>query len=340
MMAENSSRFSESYLISFVLPVYNEKANLEEFYQKIVAVMRVQSTAYELVFVDDGSTDGSFDVLSAIYQNDDNVKVVRLRKNFGKSAAYSAGFRYAKGDIIVTMDTDLQEDPSDLPLFIEKINQGYDMVIGWRRNRKGSVFKRFFSKIFNRVVSLVTRIPLHDFNCPFKVYRKAVLAEIEIYGELHRYIPVLAHSKGFLLKEVKIRHLPRIHGISKYGVERYHRGLLDLLTVIFITRFAKRPLHFLGLGGLAVCAVGFGILLFFTTAHFLYVFDLLTESRWRIHERPFLSLGILLMIVGTQFFSFGLLGELFITKTGAGGQKDGYSIAKVLGDDADGGGIE
>jgi glycosyltransferase involved in cell wall biosynthesis len=336
-MAENPSRYPETGLISFVLPVYNEEANLEDFYQKIVTVMRNHPAAYELVFVDDGSTDSSFDVLSAIYQHADNVKVVRFRKNFGKSAAYNVGFRQAKGDVIVTMDTDLQEDPGDLPLFMEKINQGYDMVVGWRYDRKESVSKRLFSKIFNRVVSLVTRIPLHDFNCPFKVYRKAVLAEIEIYGELHRYIPVLAHSKGFLLGEVKIRHLPRIHGISKYGMERYHRGLLDLLTVVFITRFAKRPLHFLGLGGLSVCAVGFGILLFFTAAHFLYVFDLLSESRWRIHERPFLSLGILLMIVGAQFFSLGLLGELFITRTGAGGQKAGYSIAEILGDDTDGG---
>jgi len=330
MTSSNTSHSTYPSLLSFVLPVYNETKNIRPLYQKISETMQHQPHDYELIFVDDGSSDGSFEGLHKIHHKDQKVKVIRFRKNFGKAAAYSAGFRKARGDIIITMDTDLQDDPGDIPLFLESIGQGYDMVIGWRHRRSDPINKTLPSKIFNKFVSMATKIPLHDFNCPFKAYRKEILSEIDIYGDLHRLIPVLASSKGFSLKEVRIRNLPRRHGKSKYGTERYLRGMLDLLTTIFITRFAKRPLHFLGLGGIIVCAFGLGILLFFTMAHFLYLSGLLVEIKWKIHERPFLSLGILLMIVGTQFFSIGLLGELFIARSGFRDGSDRYSIRETL----------
>ena len=318
--------------VSFVLPVYSEKESLRDLHQRISGVMKQQSGDYEMIFIDDGSADGSFDVLREVYKSDRRIRVIQFRKNFGKSAAYSAGFQNAKGEIIITMDTDLQDDPDDIPLFLAKIDEGYDLVVGWRHNRADPLNKIIPSRIYNKIVRLATKIPLHDCNCPFKAYRRDIIEEIEIYGELHRYIPVLASSKGFSLAEVKVKNMPRRHGKSKYGMERYTRGMLDMLTAIFITRFAQRPMHFLGLGGLIVSTIGFGILLFFTLAHFMHISGILTELKWRIHERPFLSLGILLMIVGTQFFSIGLLGELFITKPKSKVGNPGYSVKQILGE--------
>lgn len=318
--------------LSFVLPVYNEKDNLKELYQKIIDVMETQSYNYELLFIDDGSTDGSFQVLEELNEKDNRVRVIRFRKNFGKAAAYNAGFLHARGGIVMTMDTDLQDDPTEIPLFLEKINDGYDLVTGWKHEGKGPVSKALPSKIFNKVVSFVTGIHIHDFNCPFKAYRKEVLREIEVYGELHRYIPVIARSRGFTIVEIKIKNLPRKHGASKYGFERYIRGMLDLLTVIFITRFSKRPLHLLGIGGLLSSLMGFSILSFLTAAHFLYKIGVLSDKGWNIHERPALTLGLLLMIIGIQFFSIGLIGELIVSGNRAGEREGGYSIKQYLGD--------
>ncbi len=317
--------------VSLVLPVFNEEGNLTILYKKIHRVMNDQPFPYELIFVDDGSNDRSFQILSTLHQQDATVKLIQFRKNFGKSAAYHAGFDAAQGDIIITLDTDLQDDPEEIPLFIEKIQQGFDMVVGWRYSRKDHWHKTMPSRFFNWVVAKLTGIPLHDFNCPFKAYSRDVLLEIEIYGEQHRYIPVLAQAKGFSVTEIKIENKPRLHGYSKYGMERLLRGMLDLFTVLFITRFSKRPLHLLGAGGAIVCTVGGLILLSLTTAHFLFQLGILTDSSWNIHDRPVLSLGILLMIVGVQFFSIGLLGELMINLQGhLSNNNKGYSIKQVL----------
>ncbi|MCP4103975.1 MAG: glycosyltransferase family 2 protein [Desulfobacteraceae bacterium] len=317
-------------MISIVIPVYNEKRNLQSLYPEITRVMKSLTYDYELVFVDDGSTDKSFDVLSEIQQNDKKVKIIRLRRNFGKSAVYSAGFHHAKGEIIITMDADLQDDPNEIPLFIDKINEGYDIVIGWKHRGKGSLDKTIPSKIFNKVVSYVTGIPLHDFNCPFKAYRREVLQELDIHGKLHRFIPVLAISRGFSFAEIKIKNLPRRHGESNFGIERYHQGMLDLLTVLFLTRFAKRPLHLPGMAGLISCLTGSFILFVLVGAHFLHIAGLLPNPAWNIHDRPLLSLGILLIIVGIQCFSIGLLGELFINVIGSPGNNSEYSIRQIL----------
>jgi len=328
----DSAEPTAGQLISFVLPVYDEEANLEELHRQITSAMSNRDENFEMVFVDDGSTDRSVEVLIGLQQVDSRVRIVQLRRNFGKAAAYTAGFDNARGEIVVTMDTDLQDDPAEIPLFLDKIYDGHDMVVGWKHEGKGPIGKRIPSKIFNKVVNFITGIPLHDFNCPFKAYRKEVLNEIHIYGELHRYIPVLAQARGFTLAEVKIKNLPRVAGTSKYGLERYLRGMLDLLTISFITRFAKRPMHLLGLSGLLACTVGIGTLVFFVAAHILYRAGVLTHVTWNIHDRPAISLAILLIVVGIQFFSLGLIGELLVTKSTSTRDDRGYSIKRILED--------
>ena len=317
-----------SQLISFVLPVYDEEGNLQELHRRLTAAMSKQPSEYEMVFVDDGSTDDSFNVLTELHESDDRIRVVRLRRNFGKAAAYRAGFDHARGEVVITMDTDMQDDPEEIPLFLEKLEEGFDMVSGWKHRGKGPWNKSLPSKFFNRVLRFSTGLQLHDFNCPFKAYRSEVLREISLYGELHRYIPVLAHSLGFTIAEIKISNRPRLSGKTKYGLKRHVRGMLDLLTAIFITRFARRPMHALGLAGLAACTAGFGILLFFLAAHLLHHSGILESPSWDIRDRPALSLGILLIVVGVQFFSIGLLGELLITAPAAGDKP--YSVREVL----------
>jgi glycosyltransferase involved in cell wall biosynthesis len=331
MTTEKGSDRSTLGLVSFVLPVFDEEGSLHELHRGITAAMSDQGCAYEVVFVDDGSTDRSFPILCEIQRSDERVRVLQLRRNFGKAAAYSAGFDHAKGDIVITMDADLQDDPADIPRFLDRIAEGVDVVNGWKHEGKTPWRRAVTSRIFNSVVRFVTDVPLHDFNCPFKAYRREVLREISVYGELHRYIPVLARARGFTLAEIKVSNRPRRSGRSKFGPERHVRGLLDLLTIIFITRFAKRPMHLLGLSGIGAWIAGFGILLFLLTAGILHAAGVLPDPAWDIRDRPMLSLGILLMVVGVQFFSIGLLGELFIAGHGAGGAKP-YSVRRILGD--------
>jgi len=322
-------------LISFVLPVYDEEGNLRELHAKIGETMKPRPERYEMVFVDDGSTDRSIELLEELQRGDKRIRVVQLRRNFGKAAAYSAGFDHARGDVVITMDTDLQDDPAEIPLFIDEIDKGFDMVVGWKHEGKGPLGKSMPSRFFNRVVNFITGIPLHDFNCPFKAYRKEVLREINVYGELHRYIPVLANSRGFTLSEIKIKNLPRTSGKSKYGLERYMRGMLDLLTISFITRFARRPMHLIGLGGILACMAGGGIVGSLVLAHVLFKSGILTDASWNIHDRPALTLGVLMIVVGIQLFSIGLLGELMVKRMGPDANDRGYSVSRVLEDQAD-----
>jgi glycosyltransferase involved in cell wall biosynthesis len=319
--------------ISFVLPVYEEEGNLEELHRRITEVMRARPEGYELLFVDDGSRDRSFAVLEELQRRDRRVRLIQLRRNFGKAAAYSAGFDHARGDVVITMDTDLQDDPAEIPLFLAELSKGYDMVIGWKHEGKGPMHKSIPSRLFNRVVKRITGIPIHDFNCPFKAYRREVLQEIQVYGELHRYIPVLASARGFSLTEIRISNLPRRSGRSKYGLERYLRGMLDLLTISFITRFARRPMHLLGLGGILACLLGVGVLIALGAADLLYRLGAVADSSWRLHDRPAISLGVLLMVVGVQFFSLGLLGELLIVRASTRGEDRSYSVRRIVEDE-------
>jgi glycosyltransferase involved in cell wall biosynthesis len=316
--------------ISLVLPVFDEEGNLRELHAKIDAAMRAVGEPYEILFIDDGSRDGSARILEELQRSDRCVRVVQLRRNFGKAAAYSAGFDHARGAIVITMDADLQDDPAEIPLFLDAIAAGHDMVVGWKHEGKGPIGKSLPSRLFNRVVKWITGIPLHDFNCPFKAYRSEVLREIHVYGELHRYIPVLAHARGFSLAEIKVRNLPRKAGRSKYGIERYLRGMLDLLTISFITRFARRPMHLIGLGGILACLTGVAIVGGIVLAHLLYITGVVADESWNIHDRPALSLGVLMIVVGVQLFSIGLLGELVVTKIGVEGSERSYSVRRIL----------
>ena len=289
--------------ISVVIPLYNEEKSLEELYKRITLSLQPLSDSFELIFIDDGSTDNSFSVLKDLHKRDNRVKAICFRKNFGKSAALSTGFKEAQGEIIVTIDADLQDLPEEIPALIKKMDEGYDLVSGWKFKRKDPLFRKIASRLFNLVSSFFTGVKIHDFNCGLKSYRREVIEEMELYGELHRYIPAIANWKGFKVGEVKVNHRSRKHGKSKFGSERYLRGLFDLLTVIMLTKYPEKPLHFFGLMGTILSLAGLTIN--------IYMAVLRISGKW-ISNRPLLLLGILLLILGIQFIFFGLMGELIV----------------------------
>lgn len=260
--------------------------------------LSILEITYEIIFVDDGSTDGTFKEINAI--GDNRVRIVRLQRNYGKAAALSCGFNKSRGRIVITMDGDLQDDPKEIPRFLEKLEE-FDMVSGWKSKRYDPVSKTLPSKFFNSLTRCVTGVKINDFNCGYKGYRSDVVKNISLYGEFHRYIPVLAHWKGYTVGEIKVEHHPRIHGKSKYGMERLFKGFLDLLTVTFLMLYKKRPLHMFGSIGLILGFVGILI-----SGYLLLLW--ITGSR--IGDRPLLMLGILLTVIGVQFVSMGLIGEL------------------------------
>ncbi len=289
--------------LSVVVPLYNEVESLLELHAALRQSLRSHIDRYELIFVDDGSTDGSFDRLREIWEEDKSVRVVRLRRNYGKAAALGAGFRESRGAIVVTLDADLQDDPEEIPRFLQKLEEGYDLVSGWKARRNDPWSRRFLSGLFNRVTSLMSGVRLHDFNCGFKVYRRAIIDEIRLHGELHRFIPVLASWRGFRIGEMQVRHHPRKYGQSKYGAERIPRGFFDLLTVLMLTRYTARPLHLFGLLGAFIGFIGFGIVAYLSIGWLL--------GQW-IGPRPALILGTLMLIAGLQLVSFGLLAEMIV----------------------------
>jgi glycosyltransferase involved in cell wall biosynthesis len=291
--------------LSFVIPVFNEEESLSILCNEIKGHIPNEYT-YEILFIDDGSTDNSFKVLKELAEKDANIKLIKLRKNFGKSAALNLGFRQSTGEIVFTMDADLQDDPADILRMLEKLEEGYDLVSGWKKNRKDGIEKRLPSKLFNKVTSILSGIKLRDFNCGYKAYRREVIDSIDIYGEMHRYIPVLAYRKGFRITEIPIEHHKREFGKSKYGFERYLRGLFDSLTSTFLTRFYDRPMHFFGRVGLLLFTIGFIICSVLTYRWFMY---------GAFNVRPLLMLGILLIILGVQSVSTGFLGELIVDAT-------------------------
>lgn len=287
-------------LISYVIPTYNEEESLTKLYELIIANTPEEHTC-EIIFVDDGSTDGSLAVVKGLHEKDPRVKVIRFRRNFGKAAALMAGFDQAKGEVIFTMDADLQDDPEEIPRFLEKLEEGYDLVSGWKYPRLDPITKTAPSKLANFAIRAGTGIQLHDFNCGYKAMHRDVAKEIKLYGELHRYVPVLAHWRGFNVTEIKVRHHPRQFGQSKYGFKRLARGLFDFITVIFLVQYTRRPLHFFGIMGLI--SLGVGVLI----DGYLSILWLMGES---IGHRPLLTLGTLLITVGVQFVLLGLLAEM------------------------------
>ena len=288
-------------MISVVVPLLNEEPSLDALYLEITRALDALDEPYEVVFVDDGSTDGSMAVLSRLADETANVVVVHLRRNFGKAAALQAGFLEARGDVVVTIDADLQDDPAEIPALLAKLDEGFDLVSGWKTRRHDPFLRRLFSRWFNWATAVVSGVRLHDVNCGLKAYRAEVLQGLRIYGELHRFIPILASYRGFRVAEIPVNHRTRPHGKSRYGPERYLRGFLDLLSVSFMGRYRHRPLHLFGGLGIAMGAVGFVILLYLTMLWF-----------WGhgIGGRPLLTLGVLLVVVGIQFVSLGLLSEL------------------------------
>ena len=288
-------------MISVVVPLRNEEESLRALLAELRAVLDPPGRPWEAIFVDDGSTDGSFAALTRLHAQHENVRVIRLRRNFGKAFALAAGFEQAAGDVVVTMDGDGQDDPREIPRLLAKLDEGFDLVSGWKARRRDPLARRLFSKVFNWVTGRVSGVRLHDMNCGLKAYKGQVVHALNLYGELHRFIPVLAHYEGYRVAELPVNHRPRAHGRSRYGLERYLRGFLDLLTVSFMGRYQHRPLHLFGGLGLTMGFAGLAILVYMTA---------LKLSGQAIGNRPLLTLGVLLVVVGLQFFSLGLISEL------------------------------
>ncbi len=301
--------------LSVLIPVLDERGSLPELYQQLTQVLQQINREYEIIFVDDGSSDGSAELCRSLVESDVRITLVELRRNFGKATALQAGFQVAKGAIIITMDADLQDDPIEIPRFLQALEENVDLVSGWKKNRQDPLTKTLPSKFFNWVTSILTGIRLRDFNCGFKAYRREVVQSLDLYGELHRYIPVLAHASGFRTVEIPVNHHPRSYGRSKYSFERFLRGAFDLITVLFLGTFKRRPLHLFGLIGIALFGMGFAIDLYLSLLW-------LTGTAW-IGNRPLLIFGTLLIIVGIQVLIFGLLAEMVTAAT--------YRRSEVLG---------
>ena len=308
--------------LSLVIPVFNEADSLKLLVEEIDGALVQLGRSYEIVFVDDGSTDGSFRVMEGLAAARPDVCVVRLRRNFGKAAALSHGFAVCRGDYIVTLDGDRQDDPREIPRLIAPLDAGFDLVSGWKQSRQDPVSKTLPSRFFNWTVRRTTGIPLHDFNCGLKAYRREVIETISVYGEQHRYIPVVAAQAGFRVTEEKVSHRRRVAGRSKYGWQRYLRGYLDLLTVLFLGRYQHRPQHLFGGIGTLLILVGVIVELYLSI-------DKLLFGR-PIGQRPLLLFGVLLIIVGVQLLSLGLIGELIASSRARGGP-DAAQIAAVVG---------
>lgn len=293
---------NQTGMLSFVIPLLDEEGSLEALYQAITESVQPLPFDYEIIFVDDGSTDRSPLILQHLYgQDSDHVRVFQFRRNFGKMAAMTAGFAKARGEIIVTLDADLQDDPAELPKLLAKLDEGYDLVVAWRANRSDPLSKRLPSKFANFMVSTLTSVELHDVNCGFKVYRREVLQNLKLYGELHRYIPVLAHWQGYRVAEVPVTHHPRRSGRSKYGLGRLGRSYIDFASVIFLTTYLRRPMHLFGTAGTIFAIMG--------TVTMLYL-----AGVWLVQGaigwRPLLFFGITALVIGIQLISVGLLGEM------------------------------
>jgi len=314
-------------MISIVVPLFNEQDSLEELTLRIQQAVTADVLGdYEVLLIDDGSNDLSWSIIEELSQLHPMVHGIRFRRNFGKAAALAAGFAVAKGRFLVTMDADLQDDPKELVRLIEKLNSGYDVVSGWKQTRYDPWHKRWPSLVFNGILRKFSRLHLHDFNCGLKAYRREVLDEITLYGEMHRFIPVLAASRGFRVTEIAVQHHPRIHGVSKYGVSRILKGFLDLFTVVFLTRFRYRPQHLLGGIGLAACTLAAVLLVGLMAAWVVSRLDL-GLLPINLHERPLFYLSMVLFVLGSQMIGVGLLAELVVAN--AGNRTIPFSIAKT-----------
>lgn len=293
--------------VSVVVPLYDEEESLPTLAIQIREACEEDDIAFDVWFVDDGSRDDSWEVIEALHREDPRFAGIRFRRNYGKSAALALGFEHARGRYVVTIDADLQDDPAEIPSLIAKLEEGCDLVSGWKKTRRDPLSKRVPSKFFNAVTRSISGIPLHDFNCGLKAYRREVVKSVHVYGELHRYIPLLAKWEGFdRISEVVVKHRPRQYGRSKFGLDRFIKGFLDLISVVFLTRFAARPMHFFGSFGTLAFLAGLVMSLWISIDKIAYGNP--------IGDRPLLLLGVLMIIVGVQMFTTGLLGEMMIKR--------------------------
>jgi glycosyltransferase involved in cell wall biosynthesis len=313
----------EKVSLSIIIPVFNEAQNLPELFRELAPVLDKLGRSFEVIFIDDGSTDESWRILQSFQQREARVKIIRLRKNFGQTAALAAGFDYARGDVIISLDADLQNDPKDIPLLIDRIEDGYDIVSGWRKSRKDRFFsRRLPSIIANRLISRLTGVRLHDYGCTLKAFRREVIKNVKLYGELHRFIPAIASHMGVVIAEVKVNHRPRRHGKSKYSFFRFTRVILDMLTVKFLLSYSTRPLQIFGLLGLASGVLGFAISLWLSYQRLVLKIS--------VANRPLLLLGVLLMVIGFQFITLGLLAEIMVRAYHESAGKTIYFVREVV----------
>ena len=287
--------------LSIVIPVYNEVDSIDALYNEIKQNIDIEE--YEIVYIDDGSTDGSSEKIQELIQDNQKIKLIQFYRNYGKSAALSEGFKQANGEYVITMDADLQDDPAEIKNLIDKLEEGFDLVSGWKKNRKDPISKRLPSKLFNFITRLFTSVKIHDFNCGLKIYRRSVIKTLDIYGGRHRYIPALAGQKKFIVSEIIVNHRPREFGSTKYGGRRFFHGFFDLISVLFLSRYIQSPLYFFGQLGLLSFISGFSI-----EGYVLYLKYVLGEP-FAIHM-ALLIFGVLLIFIGIQFFSIGLIGEM------------------------------
>ena len=309
-------------MLSLVVPIFNERENVRELHEELLPVLSKDFEAFEILYVDDGSTDGTTALLEDLVAEEARARVVVLRRNYGQTAAFAAGFEHARGELVVTMDGDLQNDPADIPRLLAEIERGYDVVSGWRVERRDNLARRLPSAIANRLISAVTGVRLHDYGCSLKIYRSEILRDVRLYGEMHRFLPALCAWQGASVAEAATRHRPRLRGASKYGLGRTVRVVMDLLTVKFLMTFSTRPLHVFGLLGLASFAAGMAINLYLSFQKL--VLDL------PIGGRPLLLLGVLLLFTGFQFISFGLLGEMLARIYHESQKKPIYSVRRIV----------
>ncbi len=323
-------------MLSIIVPVLNERESLPQLLAEIVRVGERHGIEQEVIFVDDGSRDGSWETVRELASQNTCVSGIRFRRNFGKAAALTAGMRAARGDLVLMMDADLQDDPAEIPNFLAKLNEGFDVVNGWKQRRLDPWHKVYPSRVFNWMIGRLTGLKLHDHNCGLKLFRADVAREITIYGELHRFIPVLAHARGFRVTEISVHHRERQFGQSKYGVRRFLRGFLDLLTVKFLTGFGQRPQHMLGAIGLLFLGLGFlglgylAALWLLMNVPPLWGGKLLEASP--IGPRPLLAYSVAATLLGGQSLSLGLLAELIVSNTVR--EQDTFSIAERVGCDS------
>lgn len=308
--------------LSIVIPFYNEEESLAELCQWVRRVCEANGYRYEIILVDDGSTDGSWSVVESLHRSSPQIKGIQFHRNYGKSAALNEGFHVCQGDIVITMDADLQDSPEEIPELVAKIEEGYDLVSGWKKMRRDPLEKRLPSKFFNWFTGRISKIPLHDFNCGLKAYRLEVVRNIEVYGEMHRYIPLIAKWAGFKkITEKVVQHHARKYGESKFGWERYINGFVDLSTIMFLGKFSKRPMQFFGFWGTLSFFIGFIIFVYLTISKFFF-------DETGLTQRPLFFFAIMIMIIGSQLFVTGFIAEL-ISRNAPG--RNQYSIARKIG---------